>query len=93
MGCDSIIRARSAVQMLVLCLCLQHASGSLSVPSAINNSNKDSESDQHDYEDGIAKSRITRDERRNRHKYEDYSDNVVSSFFTVCGEVSIIAVS
>lgn len=88
MGCDSSIRA-SAVQLLVLGLCLQHMSASLSASSAIklnsdednrnivfNNrhNDKDSESDR---EGEIAKIRITRADKQKR-KYEDYSDDVVS---------------
>lgn len=93
MGCDSSIRA-SAVKLLVLGLCLQHISASLSAPSAIKlnsdednrnivfinrNNDNDSESDR---EGGMAKIRITRDDRssssKQKRKYEDYSDDVVS---------------
>lgn len=38
MGCDSSVRA-STVQLLVLCLWLQHISVSLSAPSAISSRN------------------------------------------------------
>lgn len=78
MGCDSNIRA-SAVQMLVMGLWLQHISVSLSVPSAINFvSNNDSESDRDGGGGGVARPRIIREVSRNKRKYEDYSDNVVS---------------
>lgn len=93
MGCDSSVRA-STVQLLVLCLWLQHISVSLSAPSAIssrnsngindNNNNrnrnhKDSASEDRDEDRVVNLLRITRDDRsQQRRKYEDYSDDVVS---------------
>lgn len=76
MGCDTF--RGSVIQMLVICLWLQHIQVSLSVPSAIT-FKKHSESD---VEEVSHKLRITRAAEqqaiKQRRKYADYSDDVVS---------------
>lgn len=62
-------------QMLVICLWLQHISVALSVPSAFTTSINSSEGGDHQ----TMRLRIRRaDSNRQKRKYSDYSDDVVS---------------